>query len=55
MQYIVTPSIMEVYMEADHRAGSRVSKQWWEQGGINFFGLRSAVAAETEEQWKVND
>ena len=49
---IVNPPSLEICMEAEYSTGLRVSKRWWEHGGINFTEKRVVVAAEMDEQWK---
>ena len=33
-QFILTRPIMDLFMAAQRRPGSRVAKRWWEQGGM---------------------
>ena len=42
-QFIVTSPIMDLCLAAAQRPGSRVSKRWWEQDGLNLEGTRTAV------------
>ena len=40
-QFIATRTIMDLSLAADRRPGSRVSKQWWEQDGLDVEGMRT--------------
>ena len=41
-QYIVTRSIMDIFLEVDQRKVSRVPKRCWEQEVLDFAGLKEA-------------
>ena len=47
-QFIATRTIMELYLAAERRPGSRVTNQWWEQDGLDV--ERRQIAAQ-EEEW----
>ena len=39
-QYIAMRLIIDLFLEAKQRPGSRVSKRWWDQEGLYFAGWR---------------
>ena len=47
-QYIATRPIMDMCLAADRSPGTRVSKQWWEQEGLDLEGMNTE--AQEEEQ-----
>ena len=40
-QFIATGPIMDLCLAVERRLGSRVSKQWWEQDGLDLEGMRT--------------
>ena len=38
-KYIATRPIFDLYLEAERQPGARVTRRWWEQGGINTEGI----------------
>ena len=50
VQYIKTMTIMDLCIAAERRMGTRVSKQWWDQEGLDLEGMWTAAReAEREE------
>ena len=50
-QFIVTRPILDLCKQATRRPGARVSRQWWEQTGVDLKGAREkAAAAEAEPE-----
>ena len=47
-QFITTSPIMDLYLTAERRPGSRVAYRWWEQEGFDLEGIRTA-AREAEQ------
>ena len=49
-QFIATRSIMDLCLAAKRKPGSRITKGWWEQYGMNVEWMRTAaqVAERTE-------
>ena len=50
-KFIEVRTIMDLGLEAERRPGSRVSRRWWEQEGLELEGVkeRSAVESDVEE------
>ena len=44
LSFILTRPIMDLSLAAVRRPGVRVSKQWWEQEGIDLVGIWEAEA-----------
>ena len=40
-QFIATRPIMDLCLAVEHRTGSRVAKQWWEQDSLDLEGMRT--------------
>ena len=42
-QFITTRPIMDLCLTAKRRSGSRISKRWWEQDGVDEEGMQMAA------------
>ena len=42
-QYIATRPIMDLCLAEKRRPGPRATMQWWEQGGLDLEGMRTAA------------
>ena len=47
-QFIATRTIMDLCMVSDRRPGSRVTKRWWDQDGMDVEGIWTK---NREEEW----
>ena len=43
VQFIATGTIMDLYLEAERRPGSRVEKRWWGKYRLDLEGMRTAA------------
>ena len=48
-QFIVTRLILDLGKQVTRRPGARVSRQWWEQTGVDLKGAREKAAAAAVE------
>ena len=46
-QYIATRPILDLCKRATRKPGAQVSRQWWEQAGIDLEGVRKRAAEST--------
>ena len=42
-QFITTRPIVDLCLAAERMPGSRVTKQWWDQDGLDVEGMRTAT------------